>query len=293
MDGMRRSIQNLPMDTAAVPGGSGMKHKVAKLMHAHDGVAALSPTAPVMLSGGSIEQEVGISTETCKSQLGERTFNILRQAMLQQQETFIEQLWDLHKLTRAQHRKAALLPANPYVAEKQVDHAIDVFSRDVQEHQRTLTMRSILQLPTMPASLRRSVLANDAAQKDVCQRGAVTCASGRIPTSRTVAKAPAMSPEQSHIVSAPASTRPLFPAGLNGEVAYQYPHMPGQGGFCFADMGPRNAIAWASANPHLAGSDFSNTLAMHGQPPVCASQNPQYLAGVHPEPYLSRTILFS
>ena len=140
VNAMRRSIQHLPMDTAAVPVDSGGTQKVPRLMHAQDGVASLLPSAPVLCSGVGSEQEPTISAETCRSQLGDRTFNILRQAMLQQQETFIEQLWDLHKLTRAQHRKAALLPASPCVAAERAEATNDVFSRDVQAQKRSLTM---------------------------------------------------------------------------------------------------------------------------------------------------------
>lgn len=260
-----------------------MKHKVARFMHSHADVVADFSTpmqAPVMYCGPSAhEHESRISAETCKSQLGERTFNILRQAMLQQQETFIEQLWDLHRLTRTQHRRAALLPAEPVVLQQQVEPAVSVFSRNRQEQIRSQTMHAISQLPMIPSSLRRSFVASTAAQEDTCEQEP-PCTADRVRVSPGALKP-----------CVPGNTGPLFAAGLNGP----YQHLPASAptSFAFADGATGSPYTWASGGPHIAGSAFSTTLAMHGQPPVCANPNTQYLAGVFAEPVQMFVLLTS
>lgn len=281
-----------PNGYATLRAGDGVKQKVARLMHSQDDAVADFPTpmqAPLMYcTPSACDSEPYISAEACKSQLGERTFNILRQAMLQQQETFIEQLWDLHRLTRTQHRRAALLPT--VSTAQQVEPSVDLFSRTVQERIRNQTMNEISKLPTIPTSLRRTFVAKPA-EKDKCMPETLPCTPDVVQMSPGVIGAcvpghadqdrgPCVSAPQNPIPAAAGNTGRLF-ASLNGEIAYPYSHLPAsaQPGFAFPDGAAANPFSWASGSPHVAGSAFSTTaLGIHGQPTVCA--NPQYIAGV-------------
>jgi hypothetical protein len=236
-------------------------------------------------------QDPGITPEVCKSQLGERTFNLLRQAMLQQQETFIEQLWDLHRLTRAQHRKVVLLPAEEEASAPEQSVAKDVFSRSMQEQVRNDTMNAIWHLPVVPASLRRNYVATSA-QKDMCVQDPVPCAADRMRTIPGVTKASDLQqlpdpkvvpPCEQHAASAPVG--PLFPSSLKGKFASQFPQLQDRtpAGFRFQEQVPTNVCSWGAAIPKASDSAFSTTaLAMHGQPPVCPHVNAQYIAGESP-----------
>ena len=98
-----------------------------------------------------------ISAERCREMLGPRSFALLREAMLQQQDTFSDQLWELHRLARVQGRKRMLASTEQALGLQQNarDPCTDIFSRKQQAELRNLTMESIVSLPIFPSSLRR------------------------------------------------------------------------------------------------------------------------------------------
>lgn len=99
-----------------------------------------------------------MNADTCRSSLGDRTFAILRNAMLQQQETFLEQLWELHKLARTQGRKAAVLATDAQLVPAQGEGQSIVLNPQQQLHLHQMTMQAILGMQTIPASLRQPVV---------------------------------------------------------------------------------------------------------------------------------------
>jgi hypothetical protein len=262
--------------------------KVAKLMHT---VAHVSPVKAITMkcAPAACAQEPRITPEVCKSQLGERTYNLLRQAILQQQETFTEQLWDLHRLTRAQHRKVMLLPLEEEACAPARSVPRDVFSRSKQQQVRNRTMHAICHLPTVPASLRRSYVATSSL-KDTCVKDSSPCTADNVrPTPGGIKGADlpqepgskdAVPPAETP--AAPVPSGSLFASGLKGKFACQYPHLQGSApaGFPFPEGAPAYTYAWAAGNSNVTGSSFpTTTVTMHGQPPVCAHLNAQYLAG--------------
>jgi hypothetical protein len=275
-------------DADATSGGEDSLPKVAKLTHTS---AHVSPVKAVTMKCASTACAQGpeITPEACKSQLGEDTYSILRQAMLQQQETFIEQLWDLHRLTRAQHRKVALLPLEEEACAPEQSLPKDGFSRSKQEQLRNDTMYAICHLPTVPASLRRSYVATST-QKDTCTKHLSSCTADNLRPTPGAIKA-AESPQEPgpkaavpppETPAAPAPSGSLFASGLKGKFACQYPHLQGSApaGFPFPEGAPAYNCAWAGGNSTVSGSSFPTaSLGTQGQPPACAHLNAQYLAG--------------
>jgi hypothetical protein len=100
-----------------------------------------------------------VSAQSCRARLGDHTYSVLRSAMVQQSELFIEQLWDLHRLTRQHGRKAALLEAalvDDTGSKVAPDAHSAILDRARQIHVHSKTMASIVELPTIPATLRRT-----------------------------------------------------------------------------------------------------------------------------------------
>lgn len=116
-----------------------------------------SPCPSFIEASAAVPLDRVINADSCRSSLGDRTFAILRKAMLQQQEIFLEQLWELHKLARTQGRKAALLAAE---AQLPVPAEAQAFSLNPQQqvHLHQMTMQAILNMQSIPASLRRPVV---------------------------------------------------------------------------------------------------------------------------------------
>jgi hypothetical protein len=89
--------------------------------------------------------------------LGTQTFSLLREAIMHQQDTFVEQLWDLHRLARVQGQKTVQSSAEATLGlhRNRLDSASGIFSREKQKAVHAQTMDSIVSLDTLPASLRR------------------------------------------------------------------------------------------------------------------------------------------
>ena len=117
-----------------------------------------SPCPSFIEVPGALRAERVMNTDTCRSSLGDRSFAILRNAMLQQQETFLEQLWELHRLARSQGRKAALLATDARLTPVQSDAQAVVLNPQQQVHLHQMTMEAILGMQTIPASLRHPVV---------------------------------------------------------------------------------------------------------------------------------------
>jgi hypothetical protein len=278
-----KTVRNRDDDTS---GGDGSLPKVAKLMHSSAHVPTFKAIT-VMCAPTPCAPEPGITPEVCKSQLGERTYNLLRRAMLQQQERFTEQLWDLHRLTRAQHRKVVLLPSEDVASAPEHSVPRNVFSRSMQEQVRNDTMNAIWLLPTVPASLRRSFVVNSE-KKDKSVKEASPSPADRVCTISGVIQAsdpPPHQPDLKAVVlptdapAAPAHSGPLFASGLKGKFACQHSNLQGPPLAGFPDRAPSYPYAWAALKLNVPDTTFPKPMAMHGQPPVCAHVNPQYLAG--------------
>jgi hypothetical protein len=136
----------------------------ARAAPAQGGPAPVSPSARLeALSsqpGATSSENACISAAECVVRLTSRTCAILRGAMIAQQDTFTDQLWELHRVTRVQGQKAMLLSAYPASAGGNLQDSwlgvgSSLFSRHHQTDLLTLTMDSIASLPTVPATLRR------------------------------------------------------------------------------------------------------------------------------------------
>lgn len=99
-----------------------------------------------------------VSTEQCREALGDHTFMLIREAMLQQQDTFQSQLWEMHRLTCVQNRKSleASTEAALGLRSSSSDPSNCIFSRSHQAHMKATARQQIMTLPTLPASLRHS-----------------------------------------------------------------------------------------------------------------------------------------
>jgi hypothetical protein len=285
-----------------------MKHATMDQLHGLDDVSGKGcaahmppPSTPFLDSHTPQPLEASLSTELCRSKLGDRTFHVLRHAMLQQQELFIEQLWELHRLTRTQGRRAVLLQSEPRLLNEQVDVVRDVLSRQRQELIRSQTLQEISQLPTIPSSLRRSFTATNSVYEGQQEQKACQVSSAASPASMASgtirASMPARDPAHPSGPSGVASPQrmpgtyagPMFPAALNRRLAYPQGHLsgPAQAGFAFADS-TGGQYAWPPGNPHLAGAAFPQSAlpGMHGQHALSAAPNGPYLTGM---PTWSRT----
>lgn len=85
-----------------------------------------------------------------RERLGNRTFTILRNAMLQQQDAFMEQLWELHRLTRVQHRKVMLL----HTEGVNLSQLPSCFDRSTQADRKAERRSLIASLPNLPSTIR-------------------------------------------------------------------------------------------------------------------------------------------
>jgi hypothetical protein len=150
-----------------------------------------------------------ISTEQCRSVLGMRTFSLLREAIKQQQDVFVEQLWDLHRLARAQGRQSMHTSAEAALGLQQdkVGAASGIFSRERQGQVHARTCASILSLATLPASLRREPPASAVAA------GEQQAAPSQVPQPATKVARPESGP--SHASSDHASVTPTSAGGGN------------------------------------------------------------------------------
>eukprot|EP00892_Ulva_mutabilis_P006585 jgi/Ulvmu1/4299/UM002_0020.1 len=117
-----------------------------------------SPCPTIIDAPTGVRADSFINADACRSALGDRTFAILRTAMLQQQEIFLEQLWELHKLARTQGRKAAVLATDAQLAPVPGEAPEIVLNPKEQLHLHQMTMQAILGMQTIPASLRRPVV---------------------------------------------------------------------------------------------------------------------------------------
>lgn len=99
-----------------------------------------------------------VSTEQCREVLGDHTFILMREAMLQQQDTFQHQLWETHRLARVQGHKSLVASTEAALGLRSggSDPSNCIFSRSHQAHMKAVAMQRIVSLPTLPASLRRS-----------------------------------------------------------------------------------------------------------------------------------------
>lgn len=129
------------------------RHPVEAL---HGGRSAIAPDM------GSSRASPTCSADDVRARLGDRAFTVIRQAMLAQQEAWIDQLWELHRLAQTQARRVALLGTD--LADLTAAHGASsvVFDRQRQATSRAQIMRSIRTLPTIPATLRAASASTEA-----------------------------------------------------------------------------------------------------------------------------------
>jgi hypothetical protein len=111
--------------------------------------------APTPSKGFLLQRPLEPDTTQCLSILGARTFKLLREVMLSQQDTFLEQLWELHRVARVQGRKQMMATLLDAAGDR--DSSLtgpDIFNRSRQVEIHAETMQSIVTLPTLPKSLR-------------------------------------------------------------------------------------------------------------------------------------------
>lgn len=128
---------------------------------------ALAPSQWLTSAGeaaGNAKRAIDVSE--CRAVLGEPSFTLLRGAMLAQQDLFLEQLWELHRLARVQGRKALQpdidVTADSMTAESR-NIGCGIFNREHQAALRAETMHTICALPTIPEPLKRNRQARMAA----------------------------------------------------------------------------------------------------------------------------------
>lgn len=271
--GMRESITadpgRVPVDDAPARGVK-RRFEQARPNAATPGRPEMSPTcsspcpsfadAPSTVRPGRV-----MNANACRLSLGDRTFAILRQAMLQQQETFLEQLWELHKLARTQGRKAALLSAE---AQLPVPADAPAFALNPQRqvHLHQMTMQAILNMQSIPASLRRPAALSGAAPTKS------TPATGTSEPS-TATNAPAAEAHAAHTAAKMQVKHPpaaaadisnaafpgqlmMCPLGMNVQYGQQGLNCPPQAGFGIPTDPAAVSLHWPGASQY-AGAPLS------------------------------------
>lgn len=175
--------------------------------------------------------------------------------MLQQQEIFLEQLWELHKLARTQGRKAALLAAE---AQLPVPTEAQAFALNPQEqvHLHNMTMQAILNMQSIPASLRRPVVV---ASQDLTKSAPASAASepSTAPNAPAAEARPAPAVAQMHLnqQASPELSNPAFPnqlmmCPLGVNMQYGQQGIPPQAGFGIPTDPSAVSLHWPGAQQY-------------------------------------------
>lgn len=181
--------------------------------------------------------------------------------MLQQQETFLEQLWELHKLARTQGRKAALLSAEAQLPVP-ADAPAFALNPHRQVHLHQMTMQAILNMQSIPASLRRpAVLAGAAPAKSAPASGTTEPSTATNAPAAEAHAAPTVAQMQlKHQPAADISNAAfpgqlmMCPLGVNMQYGQQGLNCPPQAGFGIPTDPAAVSLHWTGASQYAGAA---------------------------------------
>ena len=123
---------------------------------AHANVEQSHTSKPVYGSAAPAESGANcmISKEKVKLAFGESSYQELRHAILRQQDTFVQQLWELHRLAYVQSLKAAMAVEEPEAVVVEGPGMYNTLDRTRAAELKAQTLQVMLSMGHLPASVK-------------------------------------------------------------------------------------------------------------------------------------------